>query len=284
MTRPAILLDSSCDLDFLQADELGIDLLIQTVNFAGEVLLDMADLDPATFFAMLDAGTPPPTVARVTVEAYARMLERMLERASQVFAIHPKYYSGEHLAVIQEAADRFGERVTVFQTRAMSSPMTLVAQDAQHLLAHGLSGREVSQRLSELETSTRTTMYLDDASYMRRSGTLNELLSSVPEGSRPLLGFPGRELQYLGAATTQATGYRMLLERFQRDLTRVGPGARIATAFSPGGESVAQELEQAARRAGVTQLISVPMGLVQAGLVGPGSLSYAVAPPLIGTP
>lgn len=277
MTPAAVLLDSSSDLDLLQANELGVDLLIQTVHFSGEALLDMSDLDPAILFHLLNIGRPYPALAPVSVDAYARMLERMLLRAEHVLALHPMYYSAQQLGAMQEAAARFAGRVTVFPTRAMSTPMALVAQDAQQLFTAGATPQQVVAALKERQSQTRTTVYLNDSSYLRRGGSLPQLMQQIPEHARPLLGAPGNELQYLGAAATPATGYRMLQDRFQRELMRMGTG-RLALFYSPEAEEAADIFEKEARRLGVTEVIRAGTGLIASAYLGPGSLGYALAP------
>lgn len=159
--QPAVLLDSSSDISLSQATELGLHLLLQPIEFAGKTWLDPEEISSEQLYGPLRAGVARPASLPVMVDQYSTTLERMLERASHVLAIHPNRYANGTLEVAQQAAVNFPGRVTVYNAQTLSTFMALLGERAVRGFDQGLSPQQVVGQLDRFRQLSRSLLCLE---------------------------------------------------------------------------------------------------------------------------
>ncbi|MFC6592843.1 DegV family protein [Deinococcus lacus] len=273
---PAILLDPTSDIDLFQASELGVDLLLQTVEFMGEKWLDAAEISGPEMFAALRAGAPPPTTIRVTPDAYSSTLERMLTRSNHVFALHPNRYAHSILDVARQAAGRFPGRVTVYDAQTISAPMAILAERAARAFAQGASPQQVAGQLDLLRSISRVTMLLETTEFLPPQSILAPDLARLPPGAKPLLGLPGGDVRVLGHAPSSTVALSLMRQRVQQK-AKDFPGGEVVFSHRDAPEQVAV-LERTARNLGIRVRFTTTLGLVVSSNVGPGAYAFGMFP------
>lgn len=210
----ALVTDSTCDLPRELLDRHEIQLVPLRLELAGSEYLDTLTITPDQFYRLL-AGAPRPTTSQPPVGEFDELFEELLETHDSVISIHlSRHLSGTWNAA-RAAAARFGDRVSVVDSRQICASLGLLVLHAAESLAEGASHRETVEAVQAAAERARILVAVPNVEQMVRSGRVSHARGWVARalGLAPVITVDrdGR-----GAAWGRPRRWRSALEHIAR--------------------------------------------------------------------
>lgn len=278
-----ILTDSTADLSAEMAREHGIEVVPLTVHFGERIYRDRVDLDPASFYEMLeDEAEPHPFTNPVKVGEFAR---RYLEAAAtqDVISIHISSelsLTAEHARFAAEAGrvstGKMRKReqppvIEVIDSRQVSLGLGLLAVFAARMAARGEKAERIAERIRSMRERIQTLFVVDTLEFLQKGGRIGKaqaLLGTLLR-IKPILGLVDGQVAPVDRARGSRAAMPKLIDRLTRGLDpdqHVFVG--IAHAKAPvRAERLASLIEKELR---VAEVFIAEMGPVVGTHVGTG--------------
>ena len=170
--------DSTCDLGRL-VEENNIGIVPLRVNLGEYSFHDGVDIVPTDIFEFVaNTGVLPKTSAP-SIGEYEEFFKKQLESYDAVihFNISAKS-SGSHNMAMQ-AAESFGEKVRVIDSKALSSGQGLLVMKAVDLLKAGKSLDEIVDTVLAYRSKVNTSFIPDSLDYLHKGGRVSGMIKTV---------------------------------------------------------------------------------------------------------
>ncbi|MDO8915734.1 MAG: DegV family protein [Coriobacteriia bacterium] len=174
----AIVTDSTSDLPRSLAEEHGITVVPLNVMFGSEVFQD-GDLSQAEFFAKMNAAPKLPTTSQPSVGVFAEYYAKALEAASEVVAIHISEKLSGTIETARQAAEQFGGRVHVFDSRNLSGGLGLQVVAAARAAMAGARTEEVLKVAESARERVRMIVGVDKLDNLAKGGRIGAVSAFV---------------------------------------------------------------------------------------------------------
>ncbi len=164
--------DSTCDLGELVAKR-NIGILPLQVNLDSTPYRDGVDITPQDIFEFVAQTKQLPKTSAPSIGDYEEFFTEQLTLADEVlhFNISAKS-SGSHNMAVQ-AAEKFGGKVRVIDSMALSSGQGLLVLKAADLRDEGKSIEEIEEKINALRTRVNTSFIPDSLDYLRKGGRVS---------------------------------------------------------------------------------------------------------------
>jgi DegV family protein with EDD domain len=238
-----IVTDSTCDLPQEIIDRYQISVVPLIINIGEKEFRDGVDLSRPEFYKRLPQLKPSPTTAVPGSETFRHVYQRLAASgATEILSLHVSASLSAVVDVARLAASEISSiKVNVFDSRQLSLGLGFNVLSAAQAAAEGLSIPQIRARLEEQVRRTRVFAALDTLEYVRRSGRISLLLSTI--GSmlhiKPIMeyyeGSPA-----MGRACTRTGALKRLVEL----LKKYGPYERVAMLHTGAAERAAALLDE----------------------------------------
>ncbi|HMD89513.1 MAG TPA: DegV family protein [Anaerolineaceae bacterium] len=241
-----IVTDSSCDLPADVIARYGICVVPLYINIGQQGYLDGIDITRAEFYKKLPTFPIYPTTAVPSPQKFHAIYDALAEEgANQVLSIHISTSLSSTVNVAQVAArETTSLPVTVFDSRQLSLGTGFLVETASRVAQAGCSVSQILPLLNEQIKRTHVFAVLDTLQFLRRSGRMNPLLSSIGElvQIKPLLKM------YDGKASAERIPTHILaMKRLVQLLHEYSPFEQLAfvhTDASSRAQALLQEVKQ----------------------------------------
>ncbi len=184
MTSSALRIaaDSVCDLPVELARSLGVHIIPTYVNIGGDSIADDgAQLDRARFYRELPAMDSFPTTAAPSPgDAAAFFHEILADGADEIISIHvAENLSGTLNAMRLGAEEVAPDRITLVDSRQVSFGIGLQVWAAAEAALQGAGRQSILADIERARRSIRVYAIVDTMEFLRRSGRVNALASSL---------------------------------------------------------------------------------------------------------
>ena len=170
--------DSTCDLNHLIA-ERDIGIMSLQVNLGSDAFRDGVDITPEKIFAFVaETGTLPKTAAP-SIGEYEDFFTKELEGYDALihFNISSKSSGSHNFA--KNAAESFGGKVYVVDSKALSTGQGLLVLKACDLRDEGKSPEEIVAALEEVRERINTSFVPDNLDYLHKGGRVSGMVKTV---------------------------------------------------------------------------------------------------------
>ncbi|MGA9575159.1 MAG: DegV family protein [Lysobacterales bacterium] len=170
--RVAIVTDSGADIPFEEQERLGIHMVSARLNFGSTEYIDYVSLMPAELYRMLEESKESPKTSQPPVGDFVRMYDLLTSHGYEVLSVG---LSGELSGTTQAArtaAERFGPRVRVYDTKSASCGEGLLAVVAAQAAQQGMTLDEIESLLTSTGPTCRVIGLADDLAYLVRGGRM----------------------------------------------------------------------------------------------------------------
>ncbi len=271
----AIVLDSTSDLPDCRERHANMRMVPLTVRFGEEELLDYEEISPQRFYERLASDPQPPRTAAPPPERFAACYRELLEvdGYEHVLSLHLSEALSATVSSARLAADAYGDRVTVIDTRTVSIALALAALGIARELEAGPC--ELDALIAEAESfhrRSRLVFAFETLEFLQRNGRIGrgQALVGGLLGVRPLLTLVEGEVEPLGKVRGHA---RLLseLERLVCEDTRADEPLRVGIAHAQA-EEIANDIAERVRSVRPRSVIELvaPLGAVVGTNTGPG--------------
>ena len=170
--------DSTCDLNHLIA-ERDIGIMALQVNLGTDVFRDGVDITPEKIFNFVaETGTLPKTAAP-SIGEYEEFFAKELEGYDALVHISiSTKASGSH-TFAKNAAESFGGKVRVIDSKALSSGQGLLVLKACDMRDEGKTAEEIVATLEELRERINTSFVPDNLDYLHKGGRVSGMVKTV---------------------------------------------------------------------------------------------------------
>ncbi|MBS3792028.1 MAG: DegV family protein [Candidatus Bipolaricaulota bacterium] len=178
-TKVAIVTDSTCDLPREVIDELPIYPVPLAVSFGADQFLDKITITPDQFYRMLaelEEDEEYPTSSQPSVGKFKETYSFLLEHYDSIVSLHIAGALSGTVDSAREAAKEVDEsRITVIDTRQLSTSLGLLVQEVAHKLKKGANHEDLVELTKALRGKTKILVSVKDLKYMVRGGRVNRL-------------------------------------------------------------------------------------------------------------
>ena len=161
--------DSTCDLGHL-VKERNIGILPLQVNLDAKAYRDGVDITPQDIFDFVSETKILPKTSAPSVGEYEDFFNEQLQYGEEIihFNISSKS-SGSH-DFAKQAAESFGGKVRVIDSKALSSGQGLLVVKACELRDEGKTAAEIEETICELRDGVNTSFVPDRLDYLHKGG------------------------------------------------------------------------------------------------------------------
>ena len=213
MSPVRIVTDSAADLPKDLYAALAITVVPLIVIFGESSYEDTALSSDA--FWRLAKGPHPPQTSHPPAGAFGAAYRPLVDEGHDVLCLTiTSKHSGSY-ATAWSAAQDYGERVRVFDSRSLSIGQGWQVRHAAEMALQGADMGEIVHSLSSLRERTHVLIQLDAVEFLRRGGRASGRMPAIDRllGSlklKPLLNLVDGELKLLGVARSQTTAVRRM--------------------------------------------------------------------------
>ncbi|WP_291428617.1 DegV family protein [Deinococcus sp.] len=275
----AIVTDSTSDLNASLCAQVGVTSVPLYVLFDGKMHKDGLEITPSDLFAGLKAGKKTPSTSQPSPAEFAAAYTEALKTADEVLSIHISGQMSGTVGSARLAAQEFGGKVTVLDSRSVTMGLGLRALRAAELVRQGLSMAQIVEKLEALQKVADIRFTVDTLDFLRingRIGGAQALLASLLN-IKPILVVRDGRVEPGGRVRGHKKAMADIVDHVKRYAAQHG-GARVAILCTPGGEEFVKEV-----RAGLSGVSFEDMGDHQIGAVvathtGPGTVGVTMEP------
>lgn len=170
--------DSTCDLNHL-VEERNIGILPLQVNLDADSYHDGVDITPQEIFDFVARTNILPKTSAPSIGDYEEFFAEQLKSYDEVihFNISSKSSGSHNMA--KQAAEGFGGKVRVIDSKALSTGQGLLVLKACDMRDQGKSAAEIEAAIDELKTRVNTSFVPDSLDYLHKGGRVSGMIKVV---------------------------------------------------------------------------------------------------------
>ncbi len=170
--------DSTCDLNHL-IEERDIGILPLQVNLDADSYYDGVDITPQDIFDFVAKTGVLPKTSAPSIGDYEEFFEKQLTLGEEVihFNISAKSSGSHNMA--KQAAAKFGGKVRVIDSKALSSGQGLLVLKAADMRDAGKTSQEIEETVLQLRTRVNTSFVPDSLDYLHKGGRVSGMIKVV---------------------------------------------------------------------------------------------------------
>jgi len=174
-----LITDSIADLPRSFIDEALIHVYPLTILIDQSPYLDRLTLPSSQFYAKLPDFKHYPSSSQPTQKSVTELYQRLLHHYEQLVVVSVSSgMSGTH-SVFEKAAQPFGDKVTVIDTKQNSGAQGLLVITAQELIQSGASVSEIKQQVEAASKNTKIFVSVDTLKYMVKMGRIPPVVGQI---------------------------------------------------------------------------------------------------------
>ena len=166
--------DSTCDLGGL-VEKYNIGIMPLNVHLDMETYNDGVDITPEDIFAFVERTKMLPKTSARSQDDYENFFAKYLEEADEVLHFSISTKSSVSHNVAKAAAEKFGGKVVVIDSKALSSGQGLLVAKAADLLNEGKSMAEIVEIIEPLRDKVNTSFVPDRLDYLYKGGRCSRM-------------------------------------------------------------------------------------------------------------
>ena len=170
--------DSTCDLNHL-VEERNIGILALQVNLGADAYRDGVNITPQDIFDYVAKTGELPKTAAPSIGEYEEFFEKELKGYDALIHINISSKSSGSHNFAKNAAEAFGGKVYVVDSKALSSGQGLLVLKACDMRDEGKSAEEIVAALEEIRDRINTSFVPDNLDYLHKGGRVSGMIKTV---------------------------------------------------------------------------------------------------------
>jgi DegV family protein with EDD domain len=216
MDKPsiAIVTDSTADIPQTVVEDLKITVVPAILIIEGRSYIDGEELSREEFYRLLPTLSEPPTTAIPSPAAFEKEYQRLLNSGyDRILSIHVSHQLSGMINSVNQAAQAFGDRVHIFDSRQLTMALGFQVMEAAAASLRGESFESVLEILKSTRERVRLAALIDTLEYLKRSGRISWLRASLGDllQMKLLVGILDGVIERIGITRTRRKGISQLL-------------------------------------------------------------------------
>ena len=176
-----ILTDTTSGLSLADAEELGIHLVPQIVNFGEESYRDDTELDTATFLQKLRAAKELPKTAAPPPALYDKIFTEVSQTGEDIICLHPSAKVSGTIRSATVAKQNYPHaNIHVVDTEIIAGPLATLVLVAAQWAKDGIPAEIIVDGINDMMAQQKIYFLVDTLEYLQKGGRIG--------GARALLG------------------------------------------------------------------------------------------------
>ena len=169
MMKIKITSDSTCDLSSEQIKKNSIGIFRLSVILGAETYKD-GEISPNDIFEFVNKTKTLPKTAAGSSEEYSEFFTENLKGCDALIHINISSKASSCYSAACQAAEEFGGKVSVIDSKALSSGQGLLVLKACSLAEQGLTASEIVRTINGLRPKVNTSFIPDALDYLHKGG------------------------------------------------------------------------------------------------------------------
>lgn len=268
-----IVTDSTCDLPGEIVQQFKIEVIPNVIVLDGKSYLDGIDMSREVFYDQLSGFDVNPTTATASTGTYFEIYNALFKQGAEyILSIHPPIGLSGIANAATSAAQHFGGKVSVIDSRQLSLGTGFQVLAAAQAAQQGKSLQEIQKLLTVMCLKTHVVAMLDTLKYVARSGRVSWAKARLASflNLHALIKLYDAEILSLGEARTRKKG----VERLATMLDELGPLQNLAILHTNARED-AEEFRNRFQHKVLQPVWVCNVTTVIGTHVGPNALGFA---------
>ncbi len=269
-----ITADSTCDLGKYGV-ERGIGIMPLSVILGGNSYLDGVTIQPKDIFDYFEKTGELPKTAAPSIADFEEFFASYVDQGKEVIHFNISAKSSSSHSYALEASKKFGGKVAVVDSKALSSGQGLLVMKASDLLSEGYGLGEIAEKVNALRPYVNTSFIPDRLDYLYKGGRCSRM---TMYGANLLKIHPLIEMQdgQLVAETKYRGSMQKCIDKYIQDLAAKYPRYDKTRCFVTHSSADPELVEFAKRKVGETfsfdEILETVAGSVITGHCGRNTL------------
>lgn len=214
-----IITDSACDIEPLEAKELGLTIIPLKTMFGKEEFLDGVNISHYQFFEKLIESEQIPTTSQATPFEYEEEFKKVKEAGDTAVCITISSKLSGCYQSANIAVDGYEDVVTIVDSNNVCIGQQILTLYACILRDMGKSAKEIAQELEEKKNRIRLIALLDTLEYLKKGGRISAAaaVAGAVLSIKPVIAIENGEVVVLGKARGSKNGNNMLKEMVKKE-------------------------------------------------------------------
>ena len=270
-----IVTDSTCDLPETYIEQFEIKVIPLYINIGDQGYLDQVEISRKEFYENLPGYAHQPATGTPGIQTFINAFQALADDgAEHILSIHISESLSATVNVARKAAEQFDSiPVTVLDSQQLSMGTGFEVLSAAQAVKDGHPIDEVLQLVQNQANRTHVFAALDTLEYLRRSGRLNRIVSSL--GSllqlKPILTMHKGIADSLRVRTSKKA-----LQKVVNLLKENMPIEKAALLHTNAPETAEKLRQMAASLLPRGEILSMDITPVIGAHIGPGAAGFAI--------
>ncbi|PYE54773.1 DegV family protein [Deinococcus yavapaiensis] len=276
-----IVTDSTSDLLESHLKQYDITSVPLYVLFGGSMLKDSLEINPGQIFRGVREGKAPPSTSQPSPAEFAEAYRKALEKADHVLSIHLSSQLSGTMGSANLAAQEFGGKVTVVDSKSVSAGLGMQVLRAAQRAREGRSVSDIVAELEGVQRAMNIRFTVDTLEFLRRNGRIGgaQALLGGLLNIKPILEVRGGRVEAGGRVRGHKKAVQDIVDHV-RNFASAHSNARAMFLYTEGGEESLREVRAGLTGVNVHDLGALTIGAVVATHAGPGAFGVAMEPSL----
>ena len=211
-----IIVDSTADL--IPEVEERVTVVPLTIHFGQREYVDGITINSREFYEMLVESDELPTTSQATPFVFEEAFAEAVKDGSEAVCITcTSKLSGTYQSAVI-AAEEFGGKVHVVDSKTIALGSSILAQYALDLVDRGLSAEEIVWKLMQKREKIRLIAMLDTLEYLKKGGRISKTVAFAGGllSIKPVVCIEDGEIRILGKARGSRQGNNLLVQEIQK--------------------------------------------------------------------
>jgi DegV family protein with EDD domain len=279
-----IVTDSGTDtiLSPEEKEALNITIVPLNVTLDGVTYREGIDIEPATFYDLLDASENLPTTSQPSAGDFAETYRKLSKDGSEILSIHiTSGLSGTYHSAIAGAKLVSDAKVTHFDTKTLSAAAGWQVKAAAQAIKNGWAVEKALELAKRIGDASESMYTLNDLKYLIHGGRISHMKGLIASmlNIKPLIGVEKVNGTYIQLG--QSRTFKRALQGLVDKATSFLPAgsdvqAQVLYSFNPDGAKMLRDLVDKTFKCSWLPL--GPMSLVLGAHTGRSMVGLAIAP------
>ncbi len=270
-----ILTDTTSGLSLQDAQELGIHLIPQIVNFGEDSYRDDTELDSATFLQKLRAAEELPKTAAPPPALYNDIFRQVNESGEDLICLHPSAkVSGTVRSATAAKADFPNANIHIVDTQTIAGPLATLVLLAAQWAKDGIPAQIILDGIEDMMAQQKVYFLVDTLEYLQKGGRIGgaQALLGKMLSIKPILTMLDGQVEAFEQARTKKKALARLVDLVVEQADREG-GPHICVMHSGARIDAIDLIESLRAETGVQNipLYELPPAIIVHA--GPGALA-----------
>ena len=197
------VVDSTSEIDFKEAENLGVKLIPMKVIFDGEEFVVGINMSNKEFYEKLQASKELPKTTQINITEYIDCIKPLIDNGEEVLVMSLSSALSGSFNSLKIAKEEIGSsKLEVFDTFSVTFGYKALVLEALKLIKNNKSLKDIVEELRLLREKLRLYAIIDNVKYLVKGGRLSQAkgLAVTALNIKPLVTLKDGKLELIGKA------------------------------------------------------------------------------------